>query len=99
MAFVMNKEKRVKLLEYSLPPVCLFVVCLFFFEINFFLKFLSGIPLECHFFFVGPGLGPNCLQRLSAGRRVMFVKYFSINKYGFVSVRWELIHPCCDLVD
>ena len=42
---------------------------LIFFKINFFQKVLSGTPTESNSLdpdFVGPDLGPACLQRLSA---------------------------------
>ena len=46
----------------------------FFFKINFFQKILSGTMLECQTVSirrpVGPHLGPNCLQRLSADDKV-----------------------------
>ena len=50
-----------------------FLFCFVFFLNQLFQKNLSGIPSECKSLdpdqvqcFVGPDLGPNCLQRLSA---------------------------------
>ena len=54
----------------SLPPGKLFMLfcCLVFWKINFFGKILSGIPSKFQIVwqFVGPDLGPNCLQYVSA---------------------------------
>ena len=51
----------------------MFLLSADFFQNNIFKKILSGIPSGYHRFdldqaqrFVGPDLGPNCLQKLSA---------------------------------
>ena len=58
---------------------CVFFLSVDFFQNQLFPKVLSGIPsrVSCQTvwiqirpnFFVGPSLGPNCLQRLSADSR------------------------------
>ena len=59
-----------KLTLCPLPPG----KCFIFFKIKIFRKILSGLPSECQTIWilirprysVGPYLGPNCLQKLSA---------------------------------
>ena len=79
-----------------------FVVCCFFIKINFFDKMLSGIPFSIKQLdpdqvrhFVGPDLGPNCLQRLLAdytsGKTVKHSQNFLETFFNFSELAYNSV--------